>query len=79
MKNNNDKTWIIVFIAVLAFFLIGSFGGNMMGFGNNGFCGMMGGFYGSNGMNAFSWFFMILIIIAIILLIIWLIKQIQNK
>ena len=77
MQNKNANILIIVLITVLAFFLIGSFGGNMMGYG--GYRGMMCDFYGGYGMGAFGWFFMILIVIAVILLIIWLIKQIQNK
>ena len=76
-KENN--TLIIVFIAILAIFLIGGISGyGMMGFGG---CPMFGlGYSSTFGMiPIFSSIISILITIAIVIFIIWLVKQIQEK
>jgi len=78
MANNTTTLWVVVLVAVLAFFLfVMPFGG---GFG--GICGMMGSSYSTNYgwgmMGGFGWLFMTLVLVALVLLIVWLVKQLQT-
>ena len=78
MAKNNNAVWMVVLIAVIAFFLfIIPLGGRL-----GGLCGMMGNYYGTNYsygmMGGFGWIFMLVVLVALILLIVWLVQQLQH-
>ncbi len=81
---NNENTWIVVGLVVLAVLLVGGFG--MMGFGgygdNYGY-GMMRGYYPYGMMSGtygiFGFAMMILVTLALVLFIVWLVKQLGGK
>lgn len=83
---NNQNTWIVVILVVLAALLVGGFG--MMGFGYGGYgsnygYGMMRGYYPYGMMSGtygiFGFAMMILVTLALVLFIVWLVKQLGDK
>ena len=74
----NENTWIVVVIAILAFFLFGGFGIGMMPHRDYG----QWGAYWTGGwgwMGIFMWLIWLLIIVFLVLGIIWFVKQINKK